>query len=226
VPASALSGETYARFRLSESSFTGPTGDAASGEVEDYRVVVSNNPFQNPMGQYDVNASGAVTPLDALQVINAIARNAPATGAIDLEVNPITTPQYPDVNGDGQVTPRDALAVIQELADQVANSRVGGEMAVGSTSTYISAGGGILASTPTVVGDLLLLDSSQSESEETVATSSPEVISETSSKTSVFDSPESMAIDSIVDELAADDGRSGEGDSEESDSVDLFFAQL
>jgi hypothetical protein len=178
------------------------------------------------MGQYDVNASGAVTPLDALQVINAIARNAPATGAIDLEVNPITTPQYPDVNGDGQVTPRDALAVIQELADQVANSRVGGEMAVGSTSTYISAGGGILASTPTVVGDLLLLDSSQSESEETVATSSPEVISETSSKTSVFDSPESMAIDSIVDELAADDGRSGEGDSEESDSVDLFFAQL
>ena len=39
VPASAVSGETYARFRFSTSTI-GPTGTVTGGEVEDYRVEV------------------------------------------------------------------------------------------------------------------------------------------------------------------------------------------
>ncbi len=42
VPASAVVGETYARFRLSSAGDLGPTGAADDGEVEDYRVVIAS----------------------------------------------------------------------------------------------------------------------------------------------------------------------------------------
>ncbi len=41
VPSWALSGETYARFRLSTSGDLAPTGTASDGEVEDYRLSVT-----------------------------------------------------------------------------------------------------------------------------------------------------------------------------------------
>ena len=40
VPAWAIPGQTFARFRLSTASGLGPTGPAPDGEVEDYRVTV------------------------------------------------------------------------------------------------------------------------------------------------------------------------------------------
>ena len=105
IPGDAVLGETYARFRLSEESALGPNGFAASGEVEDIRLVVSNNPFRNPIAdsRNDVNSSGAVTPLDALQIINAL--NRAGTGLIRLDQAPPTDlPDFPDTNGDGVVT--------------------------------------------------------------------------------------------------------------------------
>ncbi len=42
VPASALSGVTYARFRVSEQVDIGPTGPAVGGEVEDYAVRIGD----------------------------------------------------------------------------------------------------------------------------------------------------------------------------------------
>ncbi len=44
VPSWAVSGETYARFRLSTAGDLGPTGSAADGEVEDYLVEVDAPP--------------------------------------------------------------------------------------------------------------------------------------------------------------------------------------
>ena len=61
----------------------------------------------------DVNGSGAVTPIDALNTINRIARGV-------VELNDWRF----DTNRDGEVTPRDALRVINEIA---ANSSRGGE---------------------------------------------------------------------------------------------------
>ena len=113
VPSSAANGETYARFRLSEVANIGPNGDvplglSAAGETEDYRIVVSNNPYQNSLNQYDVNASGATTPLDALLVINALAR-AGGDILLDSPSVPSFLPPFPDVSGDARVTAHDAL---------------------------------------------------------------------------------------------------------------------
>ena len=43
IPAGAVSGTTYARFRLMNDYVTGPTGWACEGEVEDYKVSICSN---------------------------------------------------------------------------------------------------------------------------------------------------------------------------------------
>lgn len=233
VPPSALTGQTYARFRISESPTTGPTGNASSGEVEDYAIFVTNNPFQNPAGRFDVNASGSVTPLDALNVINAIARNAPTTGSVNLQTNPITNPQYPDVNGDGRLSPSDANSVITELARMINNGSGEGESVA---SNYVAAAPGVLASGPTVLGDLLIHQSVVANAPaitdtDTGSTSQPvaapvATVAQQPSKTSVFDSPASIELDSIVDQLAEDAVNVSSESSEEESGLDLFFASL
>ncbi len=60
TPATALAGETYARFRLSTQSGLTPTGLAPNGEVEDYKVTIGG---QQPasLGNFvwdDLNANG------------------------------------------------------------------------------------------------------------------------------------------------------------------------
>ena len=87
------------------------------------------------MGGLDVNADGAVTPLDALEVIDAI--NNPAEIA----------PAECDVNADGAVTPLDALEVITHLNSQSAAEseptvfylEVDSVSTVGFTATQIGA---------------------------------------------------------------------------------------
>ncbi|MEO1524124.1 MAG: dockerin type I domain-containing protein [Planctomycetota bacterium] len=63
----------------------------------------------------DVNGTGAVTPLDALNAINRIARGT-------VELNDWRF----DVNRDGGVTPRDALLVINELSEIFSGQGSGG----------------------------------------------------------------------------------------------------
>ncbi|MCA9137595.1 MAG: hypothetical protein KDB00_12575, partial [Planctomycetales bacterium] len=233
VPPSALPGPTYARFRLSESPFTGPVGTASSGEVEDYSIFVAVNPYQNPSNRFDTNASLAVTPLDALQVINALARSGSTTGSVNLETTPITTPQFPDVNGDGRLTSSDALAVINELARLNSSANPEGEQ-VGTN--YVAAAPGVLASGSTALGDLLIYQSvngTLAGPSDDVDQSSSDVeqqpvaaVAQQPTKTSVFDSAASIELDSIVDDLAADaansKGQSGGSESE----LDQFFASL
>ncbi len=158
VPAFAQLGEIYARFRLSEEPTTGPVGDATSGEVEDYRLLVSNNPFQNPSLQHDVNLSGAVTPLDALQIINALMRAG--TSAIDLSDPPLPDdlPTFPDVDGNGLVTSLDALLVINELnrLSDVGEFELAAEGE--SANSFVAVAGGVFASTATAVGDTLIAE--------------------------------------------------------------------
>jgi hypothetical protein len=133
VPASAVAGTTYARFRLSTNrdAVAKPTGAASDGEVEDYAISILPNPYKNPSiipsvkdaagNNLDVNADGFVSPIDALQVINYL-NNPAKPRQLTLPVNQ-RLPPYVDVNGDGSVSPLDALLVINFLNA----ARLGGE---------------------------------------------------------------------------------------------------
>lgn len=228
VPAGAAVGEIYARFRLSDQDNLGPTGDASVGEVEDVRVVVSNNPFQNPVLNQDVNDSGVVTPLDALQIINALDRSG-SGGIIRLDVLPLplNLPIYPDVNGDGRISALDALQVINELAKLPNTTGGSGELigegeliataalTSGSTVGFVPVADGVMASGATLLGD------------QAIAASQPAAVTTVTtppSKTSVFDAPDVAEIDSIVDSLAADTAALRADDDDSIGTLDRLFA--
>ena len=65
--------------------------------------------WRNPVDAIDVNRDGLITPLDALVVLNEIARRNRA-GINELEPRPdaSTLPFY-DVDGNGEIVPLDAL---------------------------------------------------------------------------------------------------------------------
>jgi hypothetical protein len=124
-------GATFARFRFSSTGSASPTGVAPDGEVEDYKVVISGPPYQNPNNRFDVNNSGEPSPADALIVINYI--NAFGPGPLVLGQPPIPDPSggglprqglYVDVNGDTFLSSADALDVIDYLN---AHPNTGGE---------------------------------------------------------------------------------------------------
>ncbi len=65
--------------------------------------VGSNQPWQNPVSANDVDSNGAITPLDALAIIDEI--NADGTHDLATLTNPPSGPgDYLDVNGDGVVS--------------------------------------------------------------------------------------------------------------------------
>jgi hypothetical protein len=156
--ASTLKGDTFARFRLSSTGTSSPTGTAPDGEVEDYKLTIFGPPYQNPNNRLDVNASGAVSPADALTVINYLN----TYGSLALPTN-LFNPAgggpgnalYVDTTGDNFMSPLDALDVIDFL-----NSRtiVGGEgEAASSLASPAASGGGdmiippVLLASPAVV---------------------------------------------------------------------------
>lgn len=113
VPSSAMAGEIYARARVSTSSaaVASSVGEAPDGEVEDYKLVIQGNPYQNQSENLDVNGDTFVSPIDALQVINYLNSGAPTE--LSLPTSPVTT--FLDVNGDGFVAPNDVLLIVNYL---------------------------------------------------------------------------------------------------------------
>lgn len=139
IPVTSVRADTFARFRLSSQGGLAPTGLADDGEVEDYRVNISGNPWQNTVNPLDVNGDGFVTPIDALLVINEL--NVPVfSNAVTGELPGLpTAPNVPpasdlalasfvdvsgSINNGGQfyVTPLDALLVINFLNAPLAAS--------------------------------------------------------------------------------------------------------
>ncbi len=243
VPADAATGEIYARFRLSEPVFDanglavllGPTGDAASGEVEDYSLFITNNPFTNPVRPGDVNNSGASTPLDALQIINVLNRyqsvdpNARTINLSDPLPPGFVLPVFPDVNGDGQISAADALAVIQILNQADANGASGeGELL---TTGFVRTASGVLASQATLIGDALINGSSGADGllREEVSLPSESAPKKAIDQSSVFDPRAIIELDSIVD-LIAEDNASARLGADSSDSelnpFDAIFSQM
>ncbi len=105
----------------------GATGDTdsftyrpidATGRVGNVTTVTFNlgrSRYQNPIPgfSFDVSANGVITPLDALRIVNLLARRR----VNSLPVSELTTapPDFFDVNGDGIVRLNDALIVINEI---------------------------------------------------------------------------------------------------------------
>jgi len=113
VPSNASVGDSYARFRLSAGGNLDASGEADAGEVEDYLVTISANPWQNPTNRFDVNNNGTVSPVDVLTLINFI--NPPNNGAGTLSLpKPAGVPFF-DVTGDGVLSSEDVLALILEI---------------------------------------------------------------------------------------------------------------
>ncbi len=90
------------------------TAGEARGQIDFGQQASPGSLWQNAATPHDVNKDLALSPLDALIVINDLnvngARllpNPPAEGE--------GPPPFPDVNGDGYLTPADALAVINAL---------------------------------------------------------------------------------------------------------------
>ena len=73
-------------------------------------ISVVESTLENPVMAEDVNASGEVTPIDALLVINVLDREG-ESGSIPVQPTD-KGPNYYDVNGNKTVSPIDALRVI------------------------------------------------------------------------------------------------------------------
>lgn len=98
--------------------------------------------WTNPLNRVDVKPDGNVGPLDALIVINAIARGSyfdPQTNQLG---NPADYAELPDfffdVNADGKLTPIDALNVINHLARQSVQGEGEGEVVSGQAPIRLS----------------------------------------------------------------------------------------
>ena len=87
----------------------------------DHRVdVFSETSWQNVADRFDVNRTDGVTALDALQVINRIARGESADLPAITSLEQFDGNFY-DVNGDNQVTALDALQIVNQLAVQTSS---------------------------------------------------------------------------------------------------------
>lgn len=231
VPAGTPSGTTWGRFRLSETSGLGATGQAESGEVEDIAILVQSNPYQNPLDPYDVNKTGIVTPLDSLNILNLLSAYTASGGVPPIPLNPppaslpdLTSGRFlPDVNGNGFVEPLDALLVLNEIARRRGETEGESGTQPGLAEAFFPVAEGLLASPLTFVTRQDGQDRQGSKfasTEETASNLAPSIRTK-SAVGSVFDSPEVIGLDEILDEIAI-----GRPEAASSESVDAVFSGL
>ncbi|MFK8111434.1 MAG: dockerin type I domain-containing protein, partial [Rubripirellula sp.] len=98
--------------------------------------LIGPSDFTNPISEFDVNASGDVSALDALVIINELAGRqfsdggtSPEGGVRDPGSIDLSSFRFYDVTRDLRITALDALRVINQLARQPASSeQVEGEL--------------------------------------------------------------------------------------------------
>lgn len=91
VPANAVTGITFARFRCSSQSGLGPTGPAPDGEVEDYAVAIAGYDYGDAPQTYGTAGAGA-----ARHLVNPLAPPLMLGQCVDTEPD-----GQPSVNADG-----------------------------------------------------------------------------------------------------------------------------
>ncbi|HBJ34818.1 MAG TPA: hypothetical protein DDZ51_08655, partial [Planctomycetaceae bacterium] len=86
------------------------------GQPTTVTINLGQSQYQNPIPgfNFDVTADGAITPLDALRVLNLLSLQQ--TSAVAVSSLTTAPPDFYDVNGDGSIEPVDALLVMMEIA--------------------------------------------------------------------------------------------------------------
>lgn len=100
-------------------------------------MVGTSGPMQNPGQPEDVNNDGAVSPIDALVVINQMYRTGNSAEG-ESAGNQFTSLYFTDVNGDERTSAADALRVINFLQRQY-QARDGGEQVLADISSSTSS---------------------------------------------------------------------------------------
>lgn len=221
TPFDASVGASYVRVIL-----TGMADDGSlleTGEIEDWPITITTNPYQNPnvnaagfsMAE-DVNDDGGVTPLDAVQVINALRR----AGSPVIHLNPapdILLPKYPDVDGDGRITANDALRVINRL------NRESRPLPGAPQGESIVVGGAVYEAVPGIANQTKSQSDQEAVAQDPLLDATPTPPPKaTSGSGSVFDMATEIGIDDVLDTLA-DDQASLE---EDASVTDRLFASL
>jgi hypothetical protein len=153
IAVGAVLGNTYARFRFSTDTISGPAGidpngNEPDGEVEDYQVTVSKSSWQNPNGgkygnlnvsdDYLANGQPRITAFDVLLIISKLnLENSVAFFLPDPPTPDFAPPPFYDVDGNGVITPEDARIILDFLDAPPADA--GGE--AGSGTFAFSFGG-------------------------------------------------------------------------------------
>src|SRR5690606_23871150 len=150
------------------------------------------------------------------------------TGAIPLNPPPAFLPDLvnqtylPDVNGSGTVEPLDALLVINAIRNQRSSGAGEGELAAVSLSQHdasVPVADGLLAAPLTFATES---SGQRNQAQVDVSVAPPvEIASRTTSQT-VFDSPQLVALDEVIEDLADDRSATGGDDH----AVDAVFAGL
>lgn len=129
-----------------------PVGASRFSELRTVTLTLNQSRYQNPVAgmESDVTADGFVSPIDALRVINFLARRAPLSGAVPVSEIGSAPPDFYDVDGNGFVNPSDALRVINALALNASNGE--GEMVtesnlMASSVSFASASSAFLPTT-------------------------------------------------------------------------------
>ena len=96
VPASAVVGTTFARFRLSSQGNLAPLGRANDGEVEDYQVSIVNptpvafgdSASTSPNSPVDISVLANDEPANEIQIVDI---SQPSNGTVSFDVNGLVT---------------------------------------------------------------------------------------------------------------------------------------
>jgi hypothetical protein len=129
TPAPGFSGSDSFRYTIRDND------GWVSNEAQVTITVIYVPPFHNPVLPYDVDNSGAVSPIDVLILINYI-------NQVGVTLPPAPTPPekpkyFLDVDGDGAVTPKDVLLVINYLNVQASQGGGEGEAAMGGYAPHL-----------------------------------------------------------------------------------------
>lgn len=133
-------------------------GQSQRSEERTVTLTLNQSQYQNPIEglEEDVNADGFISPIDALRVINFLARRSPESGAVAVSDIGAPPPDYFDTDGNGFVSPNDALRVINRLANLQGNGEgegVSGTLRASSGVTFATLSGDFLPSFNTSVFD-------------------------------------------------------------------------
>ena len=143
LPDGALTGDTYARFRLSSTGGLTPTGLAEDGEVEDYLVTIGDpsvNPWHNganpiaiTVGDNNVTSADFLVLLEELRNRTYTYSKAEASilpGVLEGDfrpgyepdvIDPLAVPAKLDVNNDRRITDADLLLFQDKLSTFVSS---------------------------------------------------------------------------------------------------------